>query len=56
MAYVSPLTYAKDVMNHAALGTGSLNPGLDLVVLLVSGVLFLVPSVLMHRRSHRLGY
>ena len=56
VAYVSPLTYAQDLMNHAVLGASLLNPWLDLTVLLVSGVLFLVPSVLMHRRSRRLGY
>jgi len=43
-------------MNHAVLGMGLLDPWLDIGVLLVSGVLFLVPSVLMHRRSRRLGY
>lgn len=56
VAYVSPLTYAQDLMNHAVLGTSLLNPWLDIAVLLASGVLFLVPSVLMHRRSRRLGY
>jgi len=55
-AYLSPLTYAQDLMNHAVLGQGLLNPWLDLIVLLVSTVLFLLPSVLMHRRSRRLGY
>jgi ABC-2 type transport system permease protein len=56
VAYVSPLTYAQDLMNHAILGVGLLSPWLNLGVLLVSGVLFLVPSVLMHHRSRRLGY
>jgi len=56
VAYLSPLTYAQDLMNHAVLGAGLLNPWLDMAVLLLSGVLFLVPSVLMHRRSRRLGY
>lgn len=56
VAYLSPLTYAQDLMNHAVLGASLLNPWLDVVVLLASGVLFLVPSVLMHRRSRRLGY
>jgi len=56
LAYLSPLTYAQDLMNHAVLGMGLLDPWLDIGVLLVSGVLFLVPSVLMHRRSRRLGY
>jgi len=56
VAYLSPLTYAQDLMNHAVLGMGLLSPWLDLVVLLLSGVLFLLPSVKMHQRSRRLGY
>jgi ABC-2 type transport system permease protein len=56
LAYLSPLTYAQDLMNHAVPGAGLLNPWLDLAVLLVSGILFLVPSTLMHRRSRQLGY
>ena len=56
LSYLSPLTYAQDLMNHAVLGTGLLSPGLDLAVLLLSGVLCLIPSVWMHRRSRRLGY
>jgi len=43
-------------MNHAVLGIGLLSPWLDLAMLLLSGILFLVPPVLMHRRSRRLGY
>lgn len=56
VAYCSPLTYAQDLMNQAVLGAGLLNPWLDLVVLLVSGSLFLIPSIWLHRRSQRLGY
>jgi len=56
LAYLSPLTYAQDLMNHAVLGTGLLNHWLDIAVLLVSGVLFLIPSLLLHRRGQRLGY
>ena len=56
MAYLSPLTYAYDLMNHAMLGAGLLNPWLDLSVLLLSAMLFLVLSMWMHRRSRRLGY
>jgi len=43
-------------MNHAVLGKGLFVPWLDLIVLLTSGVLFLLPSVWMHRRARRLGY
>jgi len=56
VAYLSPLTYAQDLMNHAVLGMGLLSPWLDLLVLLVSGVLFMVPPVWMHQRARRLGY
>ncbi|HUW11784.1 MAG TPA: ABC transporter permease [Anaerolineae bacterium] len=56
VAYVSPLTYAQDLMNHAVQGAGLLSPWLDLAVLLVSGALFLLPSVKMHQRGRRLGY
>ena len=56
VAYLSPLTYAQDLMNHAVMGVGLLDPWLDIAVLLVSGILFLLPSVKMHLRSKRLGY
>jgi len=56
VAYLSPLTYAQDLMNHAVLGQGLLNPWLDVVVLLLSGVLFLLPSVKLHQRGRKLGY
>jgi ABC-2 type transport system permease protein len=56
LAYLSPLTYSQDLMNHAVLGSGMLSPWLDLTVLLLSGGLFLVPAVWMHQRSRRLGY
>ena len=56
LAYLSPLTYAQDLMNHAVLGMGLLSPWLDLIVLLLSGGLFLVPSMWMHQRARKLGY
>ncbi len=56
LAYLSPLTYAQDLMNHAVLGMGLLNTWLDLALLLLMGVLFLLPSVKMHQRSRKLGY
>ncbi len=56
LAYLSPLTYAQDLMNHAVQGMGLLNPWLDLALLLLMGILFLVPSVKMHQRSRKLGY
>jgi len=56
VAYISPLTYAQDLMNHAMLGVGLVSPWLNLVVLLLSGVLFLLPSIKMHQRGRKLGY
>ncbi|HDD24296.1 MAG TPA: ABC transporter permease [Chloroflexi bacterium] len=56
LAYLSPLTYAQDLMNHAVLGVGLLNRWLDIVVLLVSGMLFLLPSIWLHHHSRKLGY
>jgi hypothetical protein len=55
IAYLSPLTYAQDVMNHAVLGSGLINPWLDLSMLALSGVLFLWPSIKMHQRARMLG-
>jgi ABC-2 type transport system permease protein len=56
LSYLSPLTYAQDLMNHAVQGTGLISPWLDLSMLLLASGVFLVPAVLMHRRSRRLGY
>ncbi|MFW6136055.1 MAG: ABC transporter permease [Chloroflexota bacterium] len=56
LAYVSPLTYAQDLMNHAVLGQGFLNPWLDLILLLILLVIFLVPAARLHHRARVLGY
>lgn len=56
IAYLSPLTYAQDLMNQAILGSGQINLWLSLGVLCLSGVLFLVPSFILHRRGRVLGY
>ncbi|MBL7161483.1 MAG: hypothetical protein ISS57_02680 [Anaerolineales bacterium] len=50
------LTYAQDLMNFAVLGDGLLDPWLDLGVLLLTAVLFLLPSVKLHQRARVLGY
>jgi hypothetical protein len=42
-------------MNHAVLGSGLINPWLDLSVLALSGVLLLWPSIKMHQRAQVLG-
>lgn len=44
VACFSPLTYAQVLINYAVLGMGSLSPWLDLAVLLLSSIVFLVPS------------
>jgi ABC-2 type transport system permease protein len=56
VSYISPLTYAQDLLNHGMLGRGLFNPWLDLALLLLTSILLLVPSLLMHRRSRQLGY
>jgi len=56
LAYISPLTYAQDLMNYAVLGSGLLNPWLDLAVLFLMGVLFMLPSIKLHQRGRVLGY
>jgi len=56
LAYVSPLTYAQDLMNHAMLGRGYLNPWLDLALLPVLLVVFLIPAARLHHRARVLGY
>ena len=56
LAYLSPLTYAQDLMNHAVLGTGYLNWGLDLALLPILLAVFLLLAVRMHHRSRELGY
>ncbi|MEN8173749.1 MAG: ABC transporter permease [Chloroflexota bacterium] len=56
ISYISPLTYAQDLMNHAILGSGELNLWLDLAILLLSGILFLLPSIKLHKRGRVLGY
>jgi len=56
LACLSPLTYAQDLMNHAVLGNGYLNPRLDLALLLMLLFVFLVPAAWLHHRSRVLGY
>lgn len=56
LAYFSPLTYAQDLINHAVLGVGYLNPWLDLGLLPLLFLLFLFPAAWLHHRSRVLGY
>jgi ABC-2 type transport system permease protein len=55
IAYISPLTYAQDLMNHAVVGTGLINPYVDIIVLGLAAILFLLPSIGMHRRARVKG-
>ena len=56
VAYLSPLTYVQDLMNHAILSAGLLPPWLDSIPLVITGLVFLAVSMRMHERSRRLGY
>jgi ABC-2 type transport system permease protein len=56
LAYLSPLTYAQDLLNHAVLGSGHLNQWLDLALLPLLLILFLLPAARLHQRSRVLGY
>ena len=56
LAYLSPLTYAQDLINHAVLDTGYLNRWLDLALLPVLLFVFLIPAARLHHRSRVLGY
>jgi ABC-2 type transport system permease protein len=56
LAYLSPLTYAQDLMNHAVLGAGYLPHWLDLLLLPALLVGLLIPSAYLHHRSRVLGF
>jgi len=55
IAYLSPLTYAQDLMNQAVLGRSMFNPWIDMAVLFVSAILLLWPSHRLHKRAKVLG-
>jgi ABC-2 type transport system permease protein len=55
ISYLSPLTYAQDLLNHAVFRSGTQSQLLDLVVLFCLMVLFLLPALKLHDRSRRLG-
>jgi ABC-2 type transport system permease protein len=55
ISYLSPLTYAQDLMNHAVIGSGLINPWIDVTVLIVTAILFLLPSLRMHHQARVKG-
>ena len=55
LAYLSPLPYAQDLMNHAVLGTGYLYLWLDLALLPLVLVVFLIVAATLHHRGRVLG-
>ncbi len=55
IAHLSPLTYAQDLMNHAIPRSGTINPWLDIAVLMATSILLLWPSIRLHRRAQILG-
>ncbi|MFW6053683.1 MAG: ABC transporter permease [Persicimonas sp.] len=56
LAYISPLSYAQDLINHAVLDTGFFPVWLDLIVLPVLLLGFFVAAARLHHRSRVLGY
>ena len=55
ISFLSPLTYAQDLMNHAVVGSGLINPWIDIAVLVVTAILFLLPSLQMHHKARVKG-
>ena len=55
LAYLSPLTYAQDLINHAVLGAGYLSRWLDLLLLPALLVVFLLPAAWLHKRARVVG-
>lgn len=51
ISYLSPLTYAQDLMNHAVVGSGLINPWIDIAVLIATSIIFLLPSLRMHHQA-----
>ncbi len=56
LSYLSPLTYAQDLINYAVLGHGVQGVVLDVSVLGLALFLFLIPTVWLHQWSRKLGY
>lgn len=56
LSYVSPLSYAQDLINRAVFGTGYFATWLGIVLLPVFTVIFLFIAKKLHDRSRVLGY
>ena len=55
LAYLSPLTYAHDVINGAMGGTGYLSPVLDVAALVAFWIVFLAVGLRLHEAGRRRG-
>ena len=56
IAYLSPLTYAQDLFNYIFIGSNFVNPWISLFILIGFVILFFIPSLMMHKRSLKLGF
>ena len=56
VSYLSPLTYAQDMIHHAVLGTGVQSIALDVSILALLLILFLGMALKLQRRIRTLGY
>jgi ABC-2 type transport system permease protein len=56
ISFISPLTYAQDLLNRTILGHGLQAPALDWVVLLLTCSIFLAVTIWFHRIQRRRGY
>ena len=56
LAYISPLSYAQDLINHAVLDAGYFSVWIDLAVLPMLLLGFFVGAARLHHRSRVLGY
>lgn len=53
IAYISPLTYCNDLLNHSIAGIGYLPPAVDVAVLLAFWAAFLTVGSRLHARSKK---
>lgn len=56
LSFVSPVTYTQDLLNHAVIGAGVLDMGLDIATIPISLVVFLALAIKLHGLGRQLGY